>query len=136
MVKIYKPGKVAIVLNGRQAGKKVVVIKQLDEGTKDRQYPYALVAGIERYPMKVTRKMSDKKIKRRSRLKPFIKVVNYSHLFPTRYALELEGIKGLVTTDTFKDPTQRADAKKQVRKLLQERYFTGKNRWFFQKLRF
>ncbi|KAG8914994.1 hypothetical protein FRC00_008915 [Tulasnella sp. 408] len=135
MVKIYKPGKVAIVLNGRQAGKKVVVIKQLDEGTKDRQYPYALVAGIERYPMKVTRKMSDKKIKRRSRLKPFIKVVNYSHLFPTRYALELEGIKGLVTTDTFKDPTQRADAKKQVRKLLQERYFTGKNRWFFQKLR-
>ncbi|KAG8891524.1 hypothetical protein FRC01_014587, partial [Tulasnella sp. 417] len=106
MVKIYKPGKVAIVLNGRQAGKKVVVIKQLDEGTKDRQYPYALVAGIERYPLKVTRKMSDKKIKRRSRLKPFIKVVNYSHLFPTRYALELEGIKGLVTTDTFKDPTQ------------------------------
>ncbi|KIO34804.1 hypothetical protein M407DRAFT_240586 [Tulasnella calospora MUT 4182] len=136
MVKIYKPGKVAIVLNGRQAGKKVVVIKQLDEGTKDRQYPYALVAGIERYPLRVTRKMSDKKIKRRSRLKPFIKVVNYSHLFPTRYALELEGIKGLVTTDTFKDPTQRADAKKQVRKLLQERYFTGKNRWFFQKLRF
>lgn len=64
-----------------------------------------------------------------------IQVVNYSHLFPTRYALELEGIKGLVTTDTFKDPTQRADAKKQVRKLLQERYFTGKNRWFFQKLR-
>ncbi|KAG8954484.1 hypothetical protein FRC04_011811 [Tulasnella sp. 424] len=136
MVKIYKPGKVAIVLNGRQAGKKVVVIKQLDEGTKDRQYPYALVAGIERYPLKVTRKMSDKKIKRRSRLKPFIKVVNYSHLFPTRYALELEGIKGLVTTDTFKDPTQRVEAKKQVRKLLQERYFTGKNRWFFQKLRF
>ncbi|KAG9019486.1 hypothetical protein FRB90_001558 [Tulasnella sp. 427] len=136
MVKIYKPGKVAIVLNGRQAGKKVVVIKQLDEGTKDRQYPYALVAGIERYPLKVTRNMSDKKIKRRSRLKPFVKVVNYSHLFPTRYALELEGIKGLVTTETFKDPTQRADAKKQVRKLLQERYFTGKNRWFFQKLRF
>lgn len=77
---VYKPGKVAIVLNGRQAGKKVVVIKQLDEGTKDRQYPYALVAGIERYPLKVTRKMSDKKIKRRSRLKPFIKVRTFKVL--------------------------------------------------------
>ncbi|KAH0831237.1 hypothetical protein J3R83DRAFT_13821 [Lanmaoa asiatica] len=41
---------VAIVLQGRQAGKKVVVIKQLDEGTKERPYPHAIVAGIERYP--------------------------------------------------------------------------------------
>ncbi len=142
------------MLNGRQAGKKVVVIKQLDEGTKDRPYPYAVVAGIERYPLKVTKAMSDKKIKSRSRVKPFIKVrstyisswllikayhiyqiVNYSHLFPTRYALELEGLKGAVTIDTFKEPSQRADAKKAIRKLLQDRYYSGKNRWFFQKLR-
>jgi len=136
MVKIYKPGKVAIVLSGRQAGKKVVVIKQLDEGTKDRPYPHAIVAGIERYPLKVSRTMSDKKIASRSRVKPFIKVVNYSHLFPTRYALDLEGLKGTVTSDTFKEPSQRDEAKKTIRKLLQERYYTGKNRWFFQKLRF
>ena len=45
--------KVAIVLRGRQAGKKVIVIKQVDEGTKDRPYPHAIVAGIERYPLKV-----------------------------------------------------------------------------------
>ena len=45
---VYKPGKVAVVLSGRQAGKKVVVIRQLDEGTKDRPYPHAVVAGIER----------------------------------------------------------------------------------------
>lgn len=45
---VYKPGKVAVVLSGRQAGKKVVVIKQVDEGTKDRPYPHAIVAGIEK----------------------------------------------------------------------------------------
>jgi hypothetical protein len=45
---VYKPGKVAVVLNGRQAGKKVVVIQQRDEGTKERPYPHAIVAGIER----------------------------------------------------------------------------------------
>ncbi|THH04422.1 hypothetical protein EW145_g5530 [Phellinidium pouzarii] len=136
MVKIYKPGKVAIVLQGRQAGKKVVVIKQLDEGTKERPYPHAIVAGVERYPRKVTRRMGAKKLERRSKVKPFIKAVNYSHLFPTRYTLELEGLKGVVSADTFKEPSQREDAKKTVKKLFEERYTSGKNKWFFQSLRF
>lgn len=62
------------MLQGRQAGKKVVVIKQLDDGTKDRPYPHAVVAGVERYPRKVTRRMGQKKLARRSKVKPFIKV--------------------------------------------------------------
>lgn len=64
-----------------------------------------------------------------------IQVVNYSHLFPTRYALELEGLKGSVSADTFKEPSQREDAKKLVKKQLEERYAQGKNKWFFQALR-
>ncbi|KAJ2919694.1 hypothetical protein MD484_g644, partial [Candolleomyces efflorescens] len=136
MVKVYKPGKVAIVLQGRQAGHKVVVIKQLDDGSKERPYPHAIVAGIERYPRKVTRRMGQKKVQRRSKVKPFIKVINYSHLFPTRYALELETLKGAVTVDSFKEPSQREDAKKNIKKLLEERYTSGKNKWFFQPLRF
>ncbi|ETW77467.1 hypothetical protein HETIRDRAFT_173888 [Heterobasidion irregulare TC 32-1] len=136
MVKIYKPGKVAILLQGRQAGKKVVVIKQLDDGTKERPYPHAIIAGIERYPRKVTKRMGAKKLAKRSKVKPFIKVVNYSHLFPTRYAVELEGLKGVVGSETFKEPSQREDAKKQVKKLLEDRYTSGKNKWFFQPLRF
>ncbi|KAL5520912.1 RPL27B [Sanghuangporus sanghuang] len=135
MVKIYKPGKIAIVLQGRQAGKKVVVIKQNDEGTKERPYPHAIVAGVERYPRKVTRRMGAKRLEKRSKVKPFIKAVNYSHLFPTRYTLELEGLKGVVSAETFKEPSQREDAKKTVKKLLEERYTSGKNKWFFQALR-
>ncbi len=65
---------VAIVLHGRQAGKKVVVIKQHDEGSKERPYPHAIVAGVERYPRKVTRRMGQKKLASRSKVKPFIKV--------------------------------------------------------------
>ena len=68
---------VAIVLQGRQAGKKVVVIKQLDEGTKERPYPHAVVAGIERYPRKVTKRMGNKTLAKRSKVKPFIKVRRY-----------------------------------------------------------
>ena len=136
MVKIYKPGKVAVVLSGRQAGKKVVVIQQRDEGTKERPYPHAIVAGIERYPLKVTKSMGKKKVAKRSKVKPFIKVVNYAHLLPTRYVLELDQLKGSVSNDTFKEPTQREESKKAIKKAFEERYAKGNNRWFFTKLRF
>ena len=71
---------------------------------------------------------------KRSKVKPFIKVINYNHLMPTRYTLELEGLKGAVTADTFKEVSQREDAKKTVKKALEERYVSGKNRWFFTPL--
>jgi large subunit ribosomal protein L27e len=129
------------------------VERKNNEPNEKIRYPHAIVAGIERYPRKVTRRMGQKKVARRSKVKPFIKVrsrhgsptiaaltstlqiVNYSHLFPTRYALELEGLKGVVTYDTFKEPSQRENAKKTIKKLFEDRYTTGKNKWFFQPLR-
>ena len=54
---------------------------------------------------------------------------------PTRYTLELEGLKGVVSHDTFKEVSPREDAKKTVKKALEERYTSGKNRWFFTPLR-
>ncbi len=53
---------------------------------------------------------------------------------PTRYTLELEGLKGVVTADTFKEVSQLEDAKKTVKKAFEERYASGKNRWFFTPL--
>merc|ERR1712230_98170 len=136
MPKIYKPGKVALVLSGRYAGRKVVVIRQSDEGTKERPYPHAIVAGVERYPRKVTRRMGKKKLEKRSKVKPFIKSVNYNHLLPTRYALELESLKGVVAPETFKEPSQRSDSKKAIKKAFEERYLSGKNKYFFTPLKF
>ena len=51
-----------------------------------------------------------------------MQVINYNHLFPTRYALELEGLKGVVSNDTFKEVSQREEAKKAIKKLFEERY--------------
>ncbi|KAJ2773085.1 60S ribosomal protein L27B [Coemansia nantahalensis] len=136
MAKFLRSGKVVIVLQGRYAGKKAVIVKNFDEGTQERPYPHAIVAGIERYPLKVTKAMDKKKVAARSHVKPFIKVVNYSHLMPTRYSLELEDIKAAITGETFQEPTQRNAAKKAVRASLQKRYVAGKNKWFFTKLRF
>lgn len=136
MVKFLKAGKVAIITSGRYAGKKVVIVRNVDDGTKERPYGHALVIGIERYPRKVTKRMGPKRIAKRSRIKPFIKIINYNHMMPTRYTFDLEDLKQVITPDTFKDAAQRSAAKKTVRKSLKDRYKTGKNKWFFTKLRF
>jgi large subunit ribosomal protein L27e len=125
----------AIISRGRYAGKKVVIIQPQDNGSKKHPFPHALVAGIERYPLQVTRRMSKARQTKRSKVKPFIKVINYNHLMPTRYTLELENLRGVVTNDTFSEVSQREEAKKTVKKALEERYLSGKNRWFFTPLR-
>ena len=78
--------------------------------------------------------MSKTRQEKRNKIKPFIKVVNYNHLMPTRYTLELEGLKGAISGETFKEVSQRENAKKNVKKVLEERYTSGKNRWFFTPL--
>ena len=60
-------------------------LQNYDDGSGDKQYGHALVAGIDRYPRRVTKTMGKKKIAKRSRIKPFLKVVNYNHVMPTRY---------------------------------------------------
>merc|ERR1712232_299136 len=83
--KIMKAGRIVILLSGRRAGKKAVIVKQFDEGKKGKPFSHALVAGVERSPLKVTKKMSKAKVKRRSTVKPFVKLVNYNHILPTRF---------------------------------------------------
>ena len=118
----------------KQACCQVVIIQPLDTGSKSHPFPHALVAGIERYPSQITRRMSKARQTKSSKVKPFIKTINYTHLMPTRYTLELEGLKGVVTNDTFKEVSQREEAKKTVKKALEDRYTSGKNRWFFTQL--
>ena len=77
-------GKVVVILSGRYAGKKAVIVKNYDEGTEKRRYPHAIVAGVEKYPLKITNSMGKKKVAKRSKVHPFVKVVNYNHIMPTR----------------------------------------------------
>ena len=48
-----QPGKVVIVLSGRYAGKKAVIVKNHDEGTSSRPYGHAMVVGLSKEPRKV-----------------------------------------------------------------------------------
>merc|ERR1712060_918964 len=60
MGKFLKAGKVVLLLTGRMAGKKAVIVKTFDEGTTDRPYGHCIVAGIMKYPLKITKSMTDK----------------------------------------------------------------------------
>jgi len=128
---------VVIVLNGKYAGRKAVIVQNRDYGTKTHPYGHAVVAGIDKYPKKVTKSMGKKKIAKKSQIRPFIKTINYNHLMPTRYGLDVD-LRGIVTKNQNaleKGPRQKR-TKDAVKKVFQSRYNTGKNRWFFTKLRF
>merc|ERR1712048_618479 len=130
MGRFIKSGRVVILTAGKYAGRKAIVVKETNEGNgQDRLYGHALVAGIDRYPRKVTKSMGKKK-------KPFVKVINYNHIMPTRYSCDIPINKEQVNKEALKDATKKRAARASVKQAFEERYKTGKNKWFFQKLRF
>lgn len=137
MVKFLKPGKAVILLQGRYAGRKAVIVRVFEEGTRDRPYGHCLVAGLAKYPKKVIRKDSAKKTAKKSRVKCFLKLVNFTHLMPTRYTLDVD-LKDVASggPDALASSDKKVAAAKSAKARLEERFKTGKNRWFFTKLRF
>ena len=117
-----KKGRVVILLAGRHSGKKAIIVKQNDEGAKNRKFGHALVAGIERSPKKVTKRMSSKKIERKTRVKPFVKYVNYTHLLATRFTVKEDfDFKNIVTSEALDAPEERKNMIKALKAKLEER---------------
>ena len=69
------------------------------------------------------------------RMKTFVKVINYNHPMPTRYTIDVD-LKSVVTSDVMENSSKRTEACKASKKALEERFATGKNRWFFSALKF
>lgn len=53
VVVCLQPNKVVILLTGRYAGKKAVIVKNNDDGSSGRAYGHAIVAGLAKEPRKV-----------------------------------------------------------------------------------
>lgn len=161
-----KSGKVVVVLSGRHAGKKAVIVKAYDDGKDSRKYGHCLgacalawgvgsrpaaltaraaVAGVDRHPRKVTKSMTDKLLKKRSKVKPFLKFVNFNHIMPTRYSTDLD-LKRIVDETLMSNPEKRGEMRKEVKKIFEQRYLnqseakSEKNKqgtsYLFKKLRF
>ena len=81
------------------------------------------MVGIERYPRKVTGKMSQKRISRKSHVKPFVKFVNYNHMMPTRFVMKDDlDFKNVCTEEKVNGGAeQRKNMKKEIKKQLEQR---------------
>jgi large subunit ribosomal protein L27e len=80
--------------------------------------------------------MGKKKIAKRIRIRPFLKVTSLQHVLPTRCTFEAEFDKTLVNKESIKDPKKKRSALLNVKKQLEEHYKSGKSKWVFTKLRF
>jgi large subunit ribosomal protein L27e len=86
--------------------------------------------------------MNKKTIKRKSKVKPFVKAINYTHILPTRYVVDIDLKKAEEPTD------DRKALKRAIRKTLEERYLDQASiaakserksqgtAYFYKKLRF
>ena len=86
----------------------------------------------------------------------WVRILFFKSFFISRYSVEINFDKNKVNKDIFRDPALKRKARAEVKQKLEERfvqlvykkfmilkiyllnfrYKTGKNRWFFQKLRF
>ena len=66
--------------------------------------------------------MSQKKIERRSKVKPFVKIVNYNHLMPTRYTVAADlDLKNIVNEEKLSNKETRKQLKRELRKLFNDK---------------
>merc|ERR1711998_731400 len=87
-MKFLKDGKIVVLLQGRYAGKKAVILKTMDDNTKERPYGHCVVVGVAKTPLPITRAMCKptpkmkKLVKKRSTVKPFVKMSTSPTLCP------------------------------------------------------
>lgn len=120
-VRLMRPGVVVLVLAGRYAGRKAIVIKSYDEGSGEKPYGHALVVGIDRYPRRILRRMGKKRMESRCKIKPFVKVVNYNHLMPTRHSVNIVFDTKIINKNSLGDKSLRKKAKLEAKLKLQQR---------------
>ncbi|KAF6780437.1 hypothetical protein AHF37_00072 [Paragonimus kellicotti] len=135
-IRLMRPGVVVLVLGGRYTGRKGIVIKSYDDGSKEKPYGHALVVGVDRYPRRIIRKMGKKRMESRCKIKPFVKIFNYNHLMPTRHSVNIAFDTKIINKNSLVDKSLRRKARLEAKLKLQQRYKTNENPWFFHKLRF
>jgi len=134
------------MLSGRFAGCKAVVVKVIEssddrkaKGSKARNQ--ALVCGLEVAPKRVTKKSlkvnekltgdaktaADAKVERKRSVKSFVKLVNFTHIMPTRYNVELHDELAKQSLDAWTAPSgestgARETVKSTFKTLLEAKY--------------
>merc|ERR1712166_466275 len=89
--------------------------------------------------VKPTPKMK-KLVKKRSTIKPFVKLVNFTHVMPTRYSVESsmsKALKAALSADTFSEVAVKKKFLKQAQSVFEAKYQEHEGqKWLFEMLRF
>ncbi|TNN19407.1 60S ribosomal protein [Schistosoma japonicum] len=112
-VRLMRPGVVVLVLAGRYAGRKAIVIKSYDEGSGDKPYGHALVVGLIDIHAAFSREWGRNEWK--------VDVVNYNHLMPTRHSVNIVFDTKVINKNALGDKSLRKKAKLEAKLKLQQR---------------
>jgi large subunit ribosomal protein L27e len=137
---LITPGRFVILLNGRHAGKKAVVLAATQTATEGRKYPHAVVLGIEKSPKTLLKSMSQEALVARTQIKVFVKTVNFNHLLLTRHLLKDDDfwtkIKPDAIVTALKDQNEKKAALESAAAVLRQKYLNNKFPWLFKPLQF
>jgi large subunit ribosomal protein L27e len=137
---LVTPGRFVILLNGRHAGTKGLVLSASQNPTEGRKYPHAVILGIEKGPKTLLKTMTQEALVARTKIKVFVKTVNFNHLLLTRHQLKEEDFWSKVKPDTIvnalKDPSEKKAALDAAAVVLRQKYLNNKFPWLFKPLQF
>ncbi|KAI5171833.1 large subunit ribosomal protein L27e [Pancytospora epiphaga] len=125
---IFKQNMIVVITNGRHAGKKGVVVKELDENT-------ILVAGVERVPVETADYMPSWQKRRNEKFVTFIKRLNVRHALATRYKADI-GLSEIDFSEVVTDADAKRSANSRANSVMKDAYEARKSKWLFTTLAF
>ena len=139
MSTLVQTGRFCILTQGRQAGKKAVILAAYPEGSEARKFPHAIVLGVEKCPRKLNKEMSQDVLVKRTQVKAFIKVVNFNHILLTRHTAKedfFNTIDGEKLIRAMGDTAEKKATIEGAQAALRQKYLNNMYNWFFQPLHF
>lgn len=125
---IFKPSMIVVITNGRLAGKKAVVLREIDEH-------HIFVAGIAHTPVASEDYIPAWQKRRNARFLTFLKKININHVLATRYKADI-GLADLKADEAIADIEAKKVANTEVNAIMKNAYDAKKAKWLFTTLKF
>lgn len=125
VMSLFKTGVICLVLQGRYAGRKAVVVEASEN--------LVTVVGMKTYPKPKT--AGTKAKEGETSFETFIKQYHARHLMPTRYTFK-NNLNAVVNNKNIKEANLKKKAVAESQKQLADAYNKDGSQWLFRKLNF
>lgn len=125
---IFKPNMIVVLTNGRLAGKKAVVVGEIDEHT-------IVVAGVNRLPSPSEDYMPTWQKKKNEKFLTFIKKVNIHHVLATCFKADI-GLPKMEAAEIIADLAAKKAANEETERCMRAAYEAKKAKFLFTALKF